>query len=150
MYPRVLFHTPSWLACGEQPLCKTHIAGRVSCSGQIISLRRFDKVSVEEKPHNVQNFNLTLKSKKFRSSRWEFEPSFIVKLLFITALQARGNKVYFSNLVICSLSILVSCQIYKFSQPWNIKGHFPESCGLRASVSSSPSPSPNHFFLFPL
>ena len=45
MYPRVPFHTPSWLACGEQPLCKTHIAGRVSCSGQIISLRRFDKVS---------------------------------------------------------------------------------------------------------
>ena len=69
MYPRVLFHTPSWLAFVEQPLCKTHIAGRVSCSGQIISLRRFDKVSVEEKPHNVQNFNLTLKSKKFRSSR---------------------------------------------------------------------------------
>ena len=107
MYPTVLFRTPSWLACGEQPLCKTHIAGRVSCSGQIISLRRFDKVSVEEKPHNVQNFNLTLKSKKFRSR------SLIVKLLFITALQARGNKVYFSNLVICSLSILVSCQIYK-------------------------------------
>ena len=35
------------LVFGEQPLCKTHIAGGVNCSGQIISLRRFDKVSVE-------------------------------------------------------------------------------------------------------
>ena len=32
------------------------MADRVNCSGQIISLRRFDKVSVEKKPQNFQNF----------------------------------------------------------------------------------------------
>ena len=67
------------------------IAGRVNCSGQIISLRRFARVSDEIKPHNVKkNFNSAIKKKKFRSNRLEFQPSFIVKLLFITVLQSRG------------------------------------------------------------
>ena len=30
--------------------------------------------------------------------------------------------------------------IYKWTEPWNIKGRFPKSWGLRASVSSSPLP----------
>ena len=66
------------------------IAGGVNCSGQIISLRRFDKVSDEIKPHNVKNFNSAIKNKKFGSDRLEFQPSFIVKFLFITVLQSRG------------------------------------------------------------
>ena len=40
--------------------------------------------------------------------------------------------------------------IYKWTEPWNIKGSFPESWGLRASVSSSPLPSPLPFFLLSL
>ena len=66
------------------------IAGGVNCSGQIISLRRFDKVSDEIKPHNVQN--LTYKEQEIpqQSLTLEFQPSFIVKLLFITVLQSRG------------------------------------------------------------
>ena len=31
-----------------------------------------------------------MKNKKFRSNRLEFQPSFIVKLLFITVLQSHG------------------------------------------------------------
>ena len=42
----------------------------------------FDKVSDEIKPHRVQN--IALKEKKFRRNRLEFQPSFIVKLLFIS------------------------------------------------------------------
>ena len=37
------------------PMEKTLIAGEVNCSGQIISLRQFDKVSDEIKPYKVQN-----------------------------------------------------------------------------------------------
>ena len=66
------------------------IASRVNCSRQIISLRRFDKVSDEIKPHNVQIFHSAIKNKKFHSNRLEFQPSFVVKLLFITVLQLHG------------------------------------------------------------
>ena len=38
--------------------------------------------------------------------------------------------------------------IYKWTEPWNIKGRFPESWGLRASVSSSPPPLPFQPFFF--
>ena len=39
--------------------------------------------------------------------------------------------------------------IYKWTEPWNIKGSFPESWGLRVSVSSSPLPLPlQPFFCF--
>ena len=51
MYFRELFDTgwPMESSCSAKL-----IAGGVNCSGQIISLRRFDKVSDEIKPHNVQ------------------------------------------------------------------------------------------------
>ena len=39
--------------------------------------------------------------------------------------------------------------IYKWTEPWDFKGRFPESWGLRASVSSSPLPL-QPFFSFPL
>ena len=61
-----------WLAYRKEPLCKTYrIAGGVNCSGQIISLRRFDKVG---KATQRSKFHLTVKNKKFRSNRLEFQP----------------------------------------------------------------------------
>ena len=40
--------------------------------------------------------------------------------------------------LICSLCFYFDeLSIYKWTEPWNIKGHFPESLGLRANVSSS-------------
>ena len=100
-----------------------------------------------------KQFNLTVNNKKFRSNRLEFQPSFIVKLLFITVLQSRGacfrtfreqSKFFKSgNLFVIYLDKL---SIYKWTEPWNIKGRFPESWGLRASVSSSPLPLPLPFF----
>ena len=101
-----------------------------------------------------KQFNLTVNNKKFRSNRLEFQPSFIVKLLFITVLQSRGacfreqSKFFKSgHLFVIYLDKL---SIYKWTEPWNIKGRFPESWGLRASVSSSPLPLPLPFFLLPL
>ena len=91
-----------------------------------------------------KQFNLTVKKKKFRSNRLEFQPSFIVKLLFITVLQSRGacfreqSKFFKSgNLFVIYLDKL---SIYNWTEPWNIKGRFPEWWGLRASLSSSPFP----------
>ena len=87
MYCRDLFDT-GWPI--ESSRSAKLIAGGVNCSGQIISLRRFDKVLDEIKPHNVQN--LTYKEQEIpqQSLTLEFQPSFIVKLLFITVLQSRG------------------------------------------------------------
>ena len=92
-----------------------------------------------------------MKNQKFRSNRLEFQPSFVVKLLFITVLQSHGacfreqSKFFKSgNLFFIYLDEL---PIHKLAEPWNIKGHFPESWGLRASVSSSPLPSPFHLGL---
>ena len=43
--------------------------------------------------------------------------------------------------VICLLCFYFDeLSIYKWTEPWNFKGRFPESWGLRASVSSSPLP----------
>ena len=52
--------------------------------------------------------------------------------------------------VICSLCFYFDeLSIYKWTEPWNFKGRFPESWGLRASVSSSPLPVPlQPFFRF--
>ena len=48
--------------------------------------------------------------------------------------------------VICSLCFYFDeLSIYKWTEPWNFKGRFPESWGLRASVSFS-----SHPFLLPL
>ena len=45
--------------------------------------------------------------------------------------------------VICSLHFYFDeLPIYKWTEPWNLKGRFPESWGLRASVYSSPLPLP--------
>ena len=52
MYCRELFDT-GWPR-GSSRSVKL-IAGGVNCSGQIISLRQFDKVSDEIKPYDVQN-----------------------------------------------------------------------------------------------
>ena len=65
------------------------IAGRVNCSGQIIPLQCFDKVSDEIKTHKVRS---------------EFQPSFIVKLLYYNFCNCMEhvlieNKVNFTNLV---------------------------------------------------
>ena len=52
------------------------------------------------------------------------------------------DKLNFTKLVICSIcySRCAGCHvdelsIYKWTKAWNIKGRFPESWGLRASVS---------------
>ena len=97
MYCRELFDT-GWPI--ESSCSAKLIAGGVNCSGQIIPLRRFDKVSDEIKPHNDQN--LTYKEQEIpqQSLSLEFQPSFIVKLLFITVI-----KLNFTNLIICSLSV---------------------------------------------
>ena len=91
------------------------IASGVNCSGQIISLRRFDKKSDEIKPHNVQN--LTYKEQEIpqQSLSLEYQPSFIVRLLFITVLQSRGTcfreqSKFFKSDNLFVISILTSCQ----------------------------------------
>ena len=58
------------------------IAGRVNCCGQVISLQCFGKVLDEMKPHNVPHLLDLKNKKKFRSNRSEFQPSFLVKLLY--------------------------------------------------------------------
>ena len=72
----------------------------------------------------------------------------------MTVFQSRGawfreqSKFFESgNLFVIYLDEL---SIYKWTELWNIKGRFPESWGLRASVSSSPLPLPLPFFLLPL
>ena len=94
--------------------------------------------------------SLNCKDKKFRSNRLEFQPSFIVKLLFITVLQSRGacfrEKSKFFKSVNVFVIYLDELWIYKWSELWNINGRFPESRGLRTSVSSSPLPLPLLFF----
>ena len=94
-----------------------------------------------------EQFNLTAKNKKFRSNRLEFQPSFIVKLLYITVLQSRGacfRKVNFSNLVIYSLSILTSCQFTNEPNCEISRGVFQNRgvCGQAFPLL----PSPFHFF----
>ena len=58
------------------------IAGRVNCSGQIISLRCFGKVLDEIKPRNIPHLLDLKNKKKFCSNRSEFQSSFLVKLLY--------------------------------------------------------------------
>ena len=93
--------------------------------------------------------SLNCKDKKFRSNRLEFQPSFIVKLLFFTVLQWRGACFREQSKFFKSGNLLViyfdELSIYKWTEFWNIKGHFPESWGLWASVSSSPLSLTFHF-----
>ena len=122
----------------------------MNCSGQSISLRRCDKVSDEIKPHNIQNITyVTVKNKKFRSNRLEFQPSFNVKLLFIKCNRMErvlGNKVNFSDLVIYSLSaILTCCQFTNEPNREISRGVFQNRRGGQA-FPFLPSPSPFHFF----
>ena len=59
--------------------------------------------------------SLNCKDKKFRSNRLEFQPSFIVKLLFITVLESRGacfreQSKFLKSGNLFVISILTSCQ----------------------------------------
>ena len=140
------------------------IAGRVNCSRQIISLWCFGKVLDEIKPHNIPHLLDLKNKKKFRSNGSEFQPSFLVKLRyysfynlileqpptqkFLGVRHAVGeanireqSKFYKSGNV---ASILTTCQFTNEPNHENIKGRFPKSWGLQASVSSSPFPSPFH------
>ena len=92
--------------------------------------------------------------KKFRSNRLEFQPSFIVKLLFITVLQSvervLGNKVIFSNLVIYSLSILTSCQFTNEPNCEISRGVFQNRRVCGQAFPLLPSPPTPSIFLLPL
>ena len=71
--------------------------------------------------------------------------SFLLQFLQSPATCSIREQSNFTNLVIqgviCSLCFYFDeLSIYKWTEPWNIKGRFPESWGLRASVSSSPLP----------
>ena len=61
--------------------------------------------------------------------------------------KSRARKQKIGNLFVIYLDEL---SIYKWTEPWNIKGRFPESWGLRTSVSSSSLPLPLPIFLLPL
>ena len=129
------------------------IAGGVNCSGQIISLRRFDKVSDEIKPHNVQN--LTYKEQEIpqQSLTLEFQPSFIVKLLFITVLQWRGacfreqSKFFkYGNL----FAIFWRAVNLQMNRTVKYQGAFSRIVGFVGKCSSSPLSLPLPFSLLPL
>ena len=143
----------NWAACteenfstlaslGKEPLCKTY-----SRRSKLFQINHFFATFWE-------GFRWeTVKSKKFRSNRLEFQLSFIVKLLFITVLQSRGPCFREQSKFFKSGNLFViypdELSIYKWTGPWNIKGRFPESWGLRASVSSSPLSLPLPFFFAP-
>ena len=96
----------------EQLLCKTLCRGsKLFWTNHFFAA--FDKVSDETKPHNIPNLSITIKNKKFRVNRLEFQPSFIVKLLYYSFCNRvervlLENKVNFTNLVLCSLYWLLS------------------------------------------
>ena len=102
-----------------------------------------------------KQFNLTVNNKKFRSNRLQFQPSFIVKLLFITVLICNrvervlgllGNKENFSNLVIYSLSVLTSCQFTNEPNREISRGVFQNRGVWGQAFPPLPSPSPFQFF----
>ena len=142
-----------WLAYREHPLCKTH-----SRRSQLFRTNHFFATFRQgfrwDKATERSKFNLAIKNKEFCSNRLDFKPPFIVKLLFISVLQSRGawfreqSKIFKS----CNLFVIYrdELSIYKWTEPWNIKGRFPVSWSLRASVSSSSLPIPLPFFLLPL
>ena len=103
-----------------------------------------------EKATELSKFHLTTKNKKFRSNRLEFQPSFIVKLLFITVLQSRGacfrQESKFFNLVICSFSIgLMSCQFTNETNQEISRGVFQNRGVCVQAFPFLPTPSPFHF-----
>ena len=67
------------------------------------------------------------------------------------------SKIYKSGNQFCLLFMLqlyTGCyvdelSIYKWTELWNIKGHFPEPWDLQACISSSPLPLPFCFTLDP-
>ena len=83
-------------------------------------------------------------------------PLYIERKPFTVKLIKRPRSIReqsnFTNLVIqvvCSLYFYFDeLSIYKWTEPWNVKGSFPESWGLRASVFSSPLPLPLTPFFF--
>ena len=70
------------------------------------------------------------------------------------SIREQFKVINFTNLVIQEYSVSYvylyfdELSIYKWTEPRNIKGRFPESWGLRASVSSSPLPLPLQPFFF--
>ena len=129
----------------EQPLCKTYT--RRSELFRTNHFWRVDKVSDEIKPHNKKQ---EIPQQSLRVLTFFYRKPFLLQFLqspgtcFIreqrkfTNLVSRGNLFYFDEL-----------SIYKWTQPWNIKGGFPESWGLRASIPLLPSPSPSLLFFWP-
>ena len=104
-----------------------------------------------EKATELWKFHLTIKNKKFRSNRLEFQPSFIVKLLFITVLQSRGacfrEESKFRNLVICSFSVgLMSCQFTNETNHEISRDVFQNRGVCEQAFPFLPTPSPFHFF----
>ena len=144
-----------WLAYRKEPLCKTHSRRR-----ELFRTNHFFATFFQMRQSHItfKQFNLTVNNKKFRSNRLEFQPSFIVKLLFITVLQSRGacfstfreqSKFFKSgNLFVIYLDKL---SIYKWTEPWNFKGRFPESWGFAGKrfLFSPPRP-PSTFSSLPL
>ena len=104
-----------------------------------------------EKATELWKFHLTIKNKKFRSNRLEFQPSFIVKLLFITVLQSRGacfrEESKFRNLVICSFCVgLMSCQFTNETNHEISRDVFQNRGVCEQAFPFLPTPSPFHFF----
>ena len=128
----------------EQPLCKPY--SRRSELFRTNHFWRFDKVSDEIKPHNKKQ---EIPQQSLRVLTFFYRKHFLLQFLqspgtcsireqFKVILQiwwSRGNL-----FIILLFWWAVNSQMW--TEPWNIKGRFPESWGLRASVSSSPLPLP--------
>ena len=136
----------------EQPLCKTYT--RRSELFRTNHFWRVDKVSDEIKPHNKKQ---EIVKQSLIVLTFYYRKSFLLQFLQSPATCSIRQQSNFTNLVIqgviCTLCFYFDeLSIYKWTEPWNIKGRFPESwASLRASVSSSPLPLPlQPFFLLPL
>ena len=151
----------------EQPLCKTYT--RRSELFRTNHFWRVDKVSDEIKPHNKKQeilqqslIVLTFFHRKSfllqfcnRLQRVLLENKVILQACNLgVSLRTADAFPVVASLppgVICSLCFCFDeLSIYKWTEPWNIKGRFPELWGLWASVSSSALPLPLPFFLLPL
>ena len=129
----------------EQPLCKTY-----TWRSELFRTNHFwrvDKVSDEIKPHSQKQ---EIPQQSLIVLTFFYRKSFLLQFLQSPATCSFREQSNFTNLVMCSLSFYFDeLSIYKWTVPWNIKGRFPESWGLRASVSSSPLPLPlQPFFCF--
>ena len=133
----------------EQPLCKTY-----SWRSELFRtnhLWRFDKLSDEIKAHNkIQG----IPQQSLRVLTFFYCKPFLLQFLqssetcsireqFKVILKIWGSMINLLYFYFDELSI------YKWTELWNIKGHFPERWDLRACISSSPLPLPFCFTLDP-